>query len=513
MKKRAAVLLLAGLMALSLTACGSKKTQPVKAGEEDQSQQTDGTEESDQADGSSTSSTNSQSASSYVTLMPDVTEEMTKASYWSSLQDQNAGENIPSSTEQLATSDEIEAMNQAMLADSETAMYDLENYSQELSSLASDLSSQAQTDLSAYAGSYYDENGAVITQDMINSICSNISGMSTGTSLQYAVCVKRSELKCWPTSKIITDEAGDTNFDYTAASFVRVNEPALVLGSSADGAFYYLVTYTYKGWVSRDAVAICSSAEEWKNAWQIDQSLMAVITTDKLYLESSNVDSASSNLLLTMGTQLEIATDSGRADTIGNRNAAQNLVVYIPTRTEDGSYQKTKALISQSDLNEGNVSIGFLPMTTENILNQSFKYLGDSYGWGGMLNSVDCSGLARDVYACFGLMMPRDSSKQAASPAFSYDVSGSSDQDKKADLEQVPAGSLVYFPGHEMIYLGKANDHYYVISAVSTINPSDGGSGRIRSVVISTLDGTMRGSGNSWLGDLTSIQIPYKTAE
>ncbi len=511
MKKRAVVLLLAGLMALSLTACGSKKTQPVKAGEESQSQQTDTSEESARAD--SGSSTVSQSASAYVTLMPDVTEDMTKASYWSSLQDQNTGGDIPSSTEQLATSEEIEAMNQAMLSDSDTAMYDLENYSQDLSSLASSLSSQAQSDLSAYAGSYYDENGAVITQDTISSICSNISGMSTGASLQYAVCVKRSELKCWPTSKMITDEAGDTNFDYSVASFVRVNEPALVLGSSADGAFYYLVTYTYKGWVVKDAVAICSSAEEWKNAWQIEESSMALVTSDKLYLETSNVDSASSQLLLTMGSQLEIATDSGRSDTIGNRNAAQNLVVYIPTRTESGSYQKTKALISQSDLNEGNVSIGFLPMTTENILNQSFKYLGDCYGWGGMLNSVDCSGLARDVYACFGLMMPRDSSKQAATPAFSYDVSGSGDQDKKADLDKVPAGSLVYFPGHEMIYLGKVNDHYYVISAVSTINPTDGGSGRIRSVVISTLDGTMRGSGNSWLGDLTSIQIPYKTAE
>ncbi len=512
MKKRAAVLFLAGLLALSMTACGSKKTQPVKAGEESNSQQTDTSEENSGAD-SGSSESSSQSASSYVTLLPDVTEEMTKASYWSSLQDQNTGGNILSSSEQLATSDEIESMNQAMLADSDTAMYDLENYSQDLSSLASSLSSQAQSDLSAYAGSYYDENGAVIGQDTISSICSNISGMSPSASIQYAVCVKRSELKIWPTSKIITDEAGDTNFDYTVASFVRVNEPALVLGSSADGAFYYLVTYTYKGWVAKDAVAICSSAEEWKSAWQIDQNSLAVITSDKLYLESSNVDAASSNLLLTMGTQLEIAADSGRADSIGNRNAAQNLVVYIPTRTESGSYQKTKALISQSDLNEGNVSIGFLPMTTENILNQSFKYLGDCYGWGGMLNSVDCSGLARDVYACFGLMMPRDSSKQAASPAFSYDVSGSGDQEKKTDLEQVPAGSLVYFPGHEMIYLGKVNDHYYVISAVSTINPTDGGSGRIRSVVISTLDGTMRGSGNSWLGDLTSIQIPYKAAE
>ena len=238
MKKRAVVLLLAGLMALSLTACGSKKTQPVKAGEESQSQQTDTSEESARAD--SGSSTVSQSASAYVTLMPDVTEDMTKVSYWSSLQDQNTGGDIPSSTEQLATSEEIEAMNQAMLSDSDTAMYDLENYSQDLSSLASSLSSQAQSDLSAYAGSYYDENGAVITQDTISSICSNISGMSTGASLQYAVCVKRSELKCWPTSKMITDEAGDTNFDYSVASFVRVNEPALVLGSSADGAFYYL---------------------------------------------------------------------------------------------------------------------------------------------------------------------------------------------------------------------------------------------------------------------------------
>jgi cell wall-associated NlpC family hydrolase/predicted small lipoprotein YifL len=509
MKKRTLAIILAALMAFSLTACGSKK----KAEPQTADSSTTSSEEEDSSQTENTDSTAAASAGDYITLMLDVTEDMTTASYWSQLQDENTGENIPSSSEVVASSDEIESMNQAMLSDSDTAMYNLENYSKDLSSLASTLSSAAQSSLSSYAGSYYDENGSVITQDTINSIISNISGMSVNSSLQYGICVKRSDLKNWPTSKIITDEAGDTNFDYVQSSFVRVNEPAVVMGTSADGAYYYLATYTYEGWVAKEDVAICSSMDEWKSAWQLDESSMAVVTADKLYLEKSNVDSASSELVLTMGTQLEVVKDASRADTAGNRNSAQNLMVYIPTRTESGAYQKEKTLIAQSDINAGNVSIGYLPMTTENILNQAFKYLGKTYGWGGMLDSVDCSGLARDVYACFGLMMPRDSSKQSATPAFSYDVSGSGDNVKKEDLDKVPAGSLVYFPGHEMIYLGKVNDHYYVISAVSSINATDGGSGKIRSVVISTLDGTLRGNGSSWLSELTCIQIPYKAAE
>lgn len=34
-------------------------------------------------------------------------------------------------------------------------------------------------------------------------------------------------------------------------------------------------------------------------------------------------------------------------------------------------------------------------------------------------------------------------------------------------LDQLPSGSLLFFPGHVMLYLGKHKDDYYVIHAIA----------------------------------------------
>lgn len=48
--------------------------------------------------------------------------------------------------------------------------------------------------------------------------------------------------------------------------------------------------------------------------------------------------------------------------------------------------------------NNDGLSEGYLPYTTNNIIKQSFKMLGDVYGWGGLENSVDCSSFVQNIY-------------------------------------------------------------------------------------------------------------------
>jgi len=81
-------------------------------------------------------------------------------------------------------------------------------------------------------------------------------------------------------------------------------------------------------------------------------------------------------------------------------------------------------------------------------------------------------------------------------------------------LDALPLGSILYFSGHEMLYLGKEDGKYYVISSVGTImRPEDPTvRQRIRGIVINTLD-VRRANGNTWLNDLTTALIPYQTME
>ena len=56
------------------------------------------------------------------------------------------------------------------------------------------------------------------------------------------------------------------------------------------------------------------------------------------------------------------------------------------------------------------VSVGYLPYTRRNIVAQAFKLLGDRHGWSGQNESRDASGLSMDVFASFGIRLPRNSS-------------------------------------------------------------------------------------------------------
>ena len=60
-----------------------------------------------------------------------------------------------------------------------------------------------------------------------------------------------------------------------------------------------------------------------------------------------------------------------------------------------------------------------------------------------------------------------------------------------------------------MIYLGKVDDQYYVVSSVSSMaDPDTGRYLRVRSVVINSLD-VKRLSGKTWMNCLNCALIPY----
>ena len=137
-----------------------------------------------------------------------------------------------------------------------------------------------------------------------------------------------------------------------------------------------------------------------------------VVTDSKILLEESNTNPEFSGLMLTMGTVLEKVQPYEYGNMIANRSSYYNYTVWIPVRDDNGMYARKKALIS---FHHG-ISEGFLPVSTENIVKQAYTKLGDTYGWGGMLSSVDCSSYVRDVYKCFGLELPRNTTWQAAMP-------------------------------------------------------------------------------------------------
>ena len=151
------------------------------------------------------------------------------------------------------------------------------------------------------------------------------------------------------------------------------------------------------------------------------------------------------------------------------------------------------------------VSEGYLPYTQENLLIQAFKLLGDRHGWSGTLSSRDATALVMDVYQCFGIHLPRNSSQQALIPGETVDLGGMEEEEKRSQLAAAPAGSLLLMDGYAGIYLGEEDGEPYALHSLFVVYDSDGTERIINAAVVTDLN-LRADSGESYLSRMKQVK-------
>ncbi len=436
-----------------------------------------------------------------------VTQEMCQADYWI-----GKAKN-PDSV--MMTPQEIDAYN-ALAADTKgTFVVDLEKVpvTYDASALRDALAQNilnSKKNRALYVGGNLLDNDAYFAS--LSAACAD-TAWTGSREITYGVCVRQTNLMAIPTNDVIGYSLTDADSEYQNSA-LNVNDPVIIkqVCFGDDQSFYYVETDHCPGWIDAQSVAICASRGEWLDAWKTsaDSKDILVVTQNRIVTEPSIFVPETADVKLTIGTTLKLVPEDKIPQNIGERNAWNNYVVYLPTRDSDGGYVRREALISQ----HYSVSIGFLPMTQSNILRTAFTCLGDRYGWGGMLDAMDCSMFTRNVYRCFGLRMPRNTTWQQLVPNTTIDLSGMTDEEKLTLLRNTPAGALLYFPGHTMIFTGLDGGTGYVVSALGSASDSTGDLNvrSIYSVAINPLT-VRRRTGNTWLTELTAIVIPANYAE
>ena len=433
-----------------------------------------------------------------VYYLPDVTSEMSPPNYWTD------------ETDILMTHDEIEKLNEETINAKGTNMYDLKNQPEIVDGIALNeaILKSSQADANYYLGWTYLESKEKATKEGYDKIIENTQNLDAKREQKvlYGIATKRTELRTFPDPVAIWDDPADSDLDYQYLVGIRVNEPVVITSKSKDGKYYLAKSICCSGWIPKDAVAICKDKDEWISAWDIEEDDALIVWGDKVFTEVSIMGEKTSDLMLTMGTVLKLAKDINPNELIDNRSAYNNFVVWVPVRNDDGTYSKKLTLISEHK----KVCVGFLPLTKANISKVAFSTLGNTYGWGGGLNSDDCSGYMQNVYKCFGLELARNTTWQSSMPMAKINLEYMPKEDRMKVLDELPFGTILYFNGHEMMYLGSRNQKYYVISAVgSMMNPEDSSvRQRIRSTIINTLD-VKRANGNTWFDELNLALVPY----
>lgn len=446
--------------------------------------------------------TSARAAAAEVGYLPGVTKEMTTPAYWTELMEEP--------DKLLATAQEIARINAAALATEGSNMHDLKNLDETFDGVARSeaLQKGAASDADYYLGWTYGLNGKKLTKSDFERIAANAADPNAKTKMKvrYAVAVRRTELVTFPYDGRLLPSPGDYDFDYQALVGVRVNEPLVLFTSSADGAFYQAYSSCCSGWVRAEDVAVCKDKKEWLSAWDIPAAKRLVFCGDRIFTEYSRAFPELSNRLITMGTVLERMDAQERGALVMGRAPLHNYSVYLPLRTADGGYTKKPVLINARE----KVSEDYLPLTPRNLADVALASLGDAYGWGGGLRNEDCTSLNRCIYCCFGLDLPRNGSWQWPLAMPKADATYMCTEEKEALLDALPLGTLLNLPGHQMMYLGKAEGAYYVVSAAGSYqDPETGKRQRTRDVQINALD-IRSSNGQTWLDAINRICLPWQ---
>jgi cell wall-associated NlpC family hydrolase len=334
-------------------------------------------------------------------------------------------------------------------------------------------------------------------------------GVKKNSKVQFAYSIRGTSIRSFPSKMFVTDNPSDNEFDLFQETALDPAEPVIILHESKSGEWSFVQTSFFRGWVPAADLAVAGVRHIWLDYLQTARFL--VVTGSKLRLGYNPYSPEISELEFLMGAKIPLATQDEVPDVIDNQSPEGCYVVKLPVQGGDGELTFKQALVPRVS----DVSVGYLPYTRAAVIRQAFKMQGERYGWGGLFKSRDCSAFVRDIYRCFGFHFPRNSGEQMLLPGKAFSFVGANRQERQRLLDQLPSGSLLFFPGHVMLYLGKHKDNYYVTHAIAYYGEkekrdTDGSyiPVPLNAVTVSPLSLRRRRSGEELLMALTSsVQI------
>lgn len=261
---------------------------------------------------------------------------------------------------------------------------------------------------------------------------------------QKAITTENTNLRLIPTRRpsfMSLKEAGQGfPFDNIQTSFLPANLPLLILHTSKDKAWHLVLAHNVFGWLPANQLAFVNEAfiSQWKTGRYLTPSVLEAPLKSK-------------------AGQFHFYVRLGH--------------LYPAIQSEEKDYYII--LIAQKDLNNQGVIRAVpveeklmyetpLPATPYHIALLANEMIGQPYGWGGLFGYRDCSSTMADLFAPFGIWLPRNSGDQLnAWKNISLSNLKNSEKNKLIESKGIPMLTLIGWPGHVMLYLGAYNNQIY----------------------------------------------------
>ena len=149
---------------------------------------------------------------------------------------------------------------------------------------------------------------------------------------------------------------------------------------------------------------------------------------------------------------------------------AENIKLPVAVADQDG-----KAFMKSAIVSKAAAASKPLRLTSSNIAKLANELINESYGWGGLYQNRDCSAMIKDLFAPFGLWLPRHSADQAKEGGTFIDLQKLSSQEKKLMIlkQGIPYLTLVWRRGHIMLYIGSYQGNILVFHNLWGVRTKD----------------------------------------
>lgn len=217
------------------------------------------------------------------------------------------------------------------------------------------------------------------------------------------------------------------------ASFIKPQSLLIISAQHKELPLYFVETDTVKGWIKKDSVFIVTK-----------KTFEEIINMEKVLLIKPITIN---NIKYPIATALPVLSEEKKF---------YNIVIY--ENGELKSYKLDKKLFTKP-----------VKANIKNFRRFSYLFLKKPYIWANDEKGWDCSGLVQDFYSFFNIKLPRNSYDQI-NYLDPIDVSSLTRKEKeKMLLKSRPFYTLLYFPGHIMIYTGKKGKEFFSFQALNRI--------------------------------------------
>ena len=305
----------------------------------------------------------------------------------------------------------------------------------------------------------FDANGVPIPQATIDAILANrnLDGVPAGQPARFGLVVERAPLRGAPTNLRVFSRPDDNEIDRLQETALFPGTAVVIAHASRDGRWWFVQSPRYTAWVEKRFIA---QGTRQAVLDYVARTPVRVVTAGSVRTSFAPDAPRVSEVRLDMGARLPLAALPAGQPVNGQLPAAA-WAILLPVRNADGTLAIEPALIPRS----ADTAASPLPLTPRNIIRQSFKFLGERYGWGHADGGRDCSGFVADVFSSMGLVLPRNTGDQAIDPALprTHLANDASPASRATALSALRVGDLLYVPGHTLLVIGRVDGEPFVI--------------------------------------------------